>query len=159
MTIFWLCSLSGLFSSASIPGLSPRPRNLLEELDALNYLGHLWDCGNCGWCCWQQLVHLYSKDPQNQGSWSGLCVSSSKFSLPCLTLFLEISFGENIQYKLFVIHQNMSSDVIFDVISVCISSSRHFDGKNTSNIFWTQDHQWGTFVKKVIFPPWKVENT
>ena len=21
-----------------------------------------------------------------------------------------------------------------------------------SNIFWTQDHQWGTFVKKVIFP-------
>ena len=30
--------------------------------------------------------------------------------------------------------------------------SRRFDGKNTSNIFWTQDHQWGTFVKKVIFP-------
>ena len=25
-------------------------------------------------------------------------------------------------------------------------------GKNTSNIFWTQEHQWGNFVKKVIFP-------
>ena len=25
-------------------------------------------------------------------------------------------------------------------------------GKNTSNIVWTHDHQWGSFVKKVIFP-------
>ena len=31
--------------------------------------------------------------------------------------------------------------------------------KNTSNIFWTQDHQWGTFVEKSDFSPLKVENT
>ena len=24
--------------------------------------------------------------------------------------------------------------------------------KNTSNIFWTQDHQWGTFGENMIFP-------
>ena len=27
-----------------------------------------------------------------------------------------------------------------------------FSEKNTSNIFWTQDHQWGTFGEDMIFP-------
>ena len=27
-----------------------------------------------------------------------------------------------------------------------------FGGKNTSNIFWTQDHPWGAFGENLIFP-------
>ena len=37
------------------------------------------------------------------------------------------------------------------------SPPRQLVEKNTSNIFWTQDHQWGTFAKKVIFPLEKLE--
>ena len=35
--------------------------------------------------------------------------------------------------------------------------TQRFGGKNTGNIFWTQDHQWGTFVKKlsIHFSPFK----